>query len=830
MVPTHHSSSSQINLQVDRKAKLAVRVHIAGIVQGVGFRPFIYSTALRNSLVGWVRNSSAGVDIFVEGSHTQIESFLSHIPSEKPPLAIIDEIHHEFTQPEGFESFEIIPSQEIPGAFQPISPDVSICPDCLSELFDPQDMRYRYPFINCTNCGPRFTIIQGIPYDRPNTTMASFDLCEDCLSQYLNPQDRRFHAQPVACSKCGPQVWLEMVDNFASIDDQHFTEQSKSAIQDDNSIRITQTLLREGAIVAIKGLGGFHLACDAQNKIAVNELRQRKMRVDKPFALMMPDMKTVDQHCFVSDEERKLLESREKPIVILQRRHDSNIAEQVAPNQNTLGVMLPYTPLHYLLFADWDRLERDDQTISDNHRGNTLLPLVLVLTSGNLSEEPIATDNQEARVRLKSLADAFLMHNRPIHIRTDDSVLRVFEKNGQSYHSHFIHQYLRRSRGYSPHPVRLPWNSRPILATGAELKNTFCLARDQYAFLSHHIGDLENYETLCAFEDGINHFERIFLIHPEIIAYDLHPDYLSTRYALDRSNQEGLSHVGVQHHHAHIAACMVEHRLPASAEVIGVAFDGTGYGADGAIWGGEFLLTNYRDFERMYHLSYTPLPGGDLAVKEPWRMALAWLYKAGVEWESFFPPVRHIMDNKENPNQVLVTLSHQIKSGLNSPPTSSIGRLFDAVSALIGVRQEVNYEAQAAIEMEQLIDPHEFGSYPFGLPNDDHSVENPGIDATPMIRELVDDIKSGIDAGVMSARFHRGLADMICQICLDMRNKSSVNTVALSGGVWHNLALLSYTYKNLQEQDFTVLIHDKIPPNDGGISIGQAAVAFHKLS
>jgi hydrogenase maturation protein HypF len=829
MVESQDPDDLYIGLKDTQLDILAARIHIVGIVQGVGFRPFVYNMAMRNSLTGWVRNSSAGVDIFVEGSRHQIDAFLQQIVSGKPPLAFIDDIQHDFTKPKGYESFDIIPSMEVPGAFQPISPDVSICPDCLAELFDPMDMRYRYPFINCTNCGPRFTIIQGIPYDRPNTTMASFELCQDCLSQYLDPHDRRFHAQPVACPKCGPHVWLEVHDDYQWVINQSLARESQTKIQGDFAINMTQQLLSKGAIVAIKGLGGFHLACDAMNIEAVNKLRQRKLRVDKPFALMMPDIATIEQHCYISDAERKLLESRERPIVILQRRKGSHIAEKVAPNQHTLGVMLPYTPLHYLLFVDFDELRSGRYIIPDDNKEETLPPSVLVMTSGNLSEEPIAIDNKEARQRLNSLADAFLMHNRLIYTRTDDSVMRVFDKPAHHDQPQATYQHLRRSRGYAPHPIRLPWNSQPILATGAELKNTFCLTRDQYAFISHHIGDLENYETLRAFEDGIDHFEKLFLIRPEIIAYDLHPDYLATRYALDRSKTEGLTSVGVQHHHAHIAACMLEHRLPASTEVIGVAFDGTGYGDDGAIWGGEFLLSSYQEYRRLYHLTYAPLPGGDLAIREPWRMALAWLDKAGVEWDSFLPPIRYVMENKKNPDQVLMSLSHQIKSGLNSPPTSSIGRLFDAVSALIGVRQEVNYEAQAAIEMEQLIAPNEFECYPFNFSGNDHSIEGLDIDATPAIRALVNDIYNGIDPRLMAARFHRGLAEMICKVCLAIRQKSGSNIVALSGGVWHNLALLSYTYNNLNKQGFTVLIHQHIPPNDGGISIGQAAVAFNKL-
>ena len=806
--------------------KLAVHLHVVGIVQGVGFRPHVYNMAMRNTLSGWVRNSSSGVDIVLEGVQNDIDKFVYELISDKPPLATIEDIQQEVIQLKGFKNFVIIASQEISGGFQPISPDVSICPDCLRELFDPEDLRFCYPFINCTNCGPRFTIIKSIPYDRPNTTMASFEMCANCETQYRDPTDRRFHAQPIACPICGPQVWLEITDDNQHLDSHLRLLKLQSSLRGSDAIREIRHLLNEGAIVAIKGLGGFHLACDAMNINSVEKLRRRKLRVDKPFALMMPDMVTIEEHCFVNEAERAILQSRERPIVILQRKPGSHIAEAVAPNQNTLGVMLPYTPLHYLLFHADDVTNGDSQL---NNRKTITPPSVLVMTSGNLSEEPIATENDEARDRLKTLTDVFLMHNRPIHTRTDDSVVRIIQTPAKQDQPHPIQQLLRRSRGYAPYPIRLPWKSHPILATGAELKNTFCLVREQYAFLSHHIGDLENYETLCAFEDGVHHFERLFLVRPEIIAYDKHPDYLATRYALDRAKREGLPTIGVQHHHAHIASCMVENGLPIGAEVIGIAFDGTGYGDDGAIWGGEFFLATYHNYQRLYHLAYTPLPGGDRAVRDPWRMALAYLEKAGVDWDENLPPIRHVLDSKQNPERLLATIAHQVKSGLNSPPTSSIGRLFDAMSALIGVRQEVNYEAQAAIEMEQLIDPDEHQSYPFSIPSPDGTQSALSIDAAEAIRAVVADIYDGVAPGVMATRFHRGLAEMIGHACITIRNLSGSKTVALSGGVWQNLALLSYTHQILHNEGFTVLLHEQIPPNDGGIAVGQAAVVFNQL-
>ncbi len=667
-----------------KTAELAgLRIHITGTVQGVGFRPFVYSLAKRLGLNGWVRNTSAGVDIEVDGNPETLHLFIQALHNEPPPLSRIDSISVEERPANGFTCFEIASSMAIDDAFQPISPDVSICADCLRELFDPSDRRYRYPFLNCTNCGPRFTIIEDIPYDRPKTTMAAFKLCPDCDAEYHEPLDRRFHAQPVACPRCGPHIWLEL--NTTGVGEE-------ASLREDAALLETQRLLIDGKTIAIKGLGGFHLACDATNVRAVNELRQRKLRVDKPFAVMMPNLATVERHCFVDAAEQALLESRERPIVVLQRRSSSTIAQQVAPDQDTLGVMLPYTPLHYLLFSP--------------HPQDSSLPALdaLVMTSGNLSEEPIAFSNEDARIRLSGLAEAFLMHDRPIRTRCDDSVVRV--------HNKAVYP-LRRSRGYAPYPVLLPWQSPPTIATGAELKNTICVTRGEYAFLSHHIGDMENYETLQSFEDGIAHFERLFRIRPEIIAYDLHPDYLATRYALQRAQDDGLHAIGVQHHHAHIAACMVENKLNDDQPVIGLAFDGTGYGEDGGIWGGEFLIASYQAYQRAAHLHYVPLPGGDKAIREPWRMALAWLWQAGIPWKECLAPVQYA--NQLSEPATLTAIERQLISGVNSPFTSSMGRLFDAAAALAGVRQTVNYEAQAAIEFEALADKDEKGIYPIEI-------------------------------------------------------------------------------------------------------------------
>jgi hydrogenase maturation protein HypF len=784
----------------------SARVHITGIVQGVGFRPFVYNLARSLQLTGWVRNTSAGVDIEIDGAAGTVDQFIQSLRTEAPPLAHIDQIDVVSGPPNGFSSFEIIHSEPIPGAFQPISPDVAICPDCLEELFDPNNRRYRYPFINCTNCGPRLTIITDIPYDRPNTTMASFPMCPDCAAEYSNPQDRRFHAQPIACPTCGPEIWLEQAGNKIA--------------GPETAIPMSQQLLARNKILAIKGLGGFHLACDATKVAAVIELRRRKLRVDKPFALMMADMETIRKHCFVSAEEEALLESYQRPIVILRRRPKSSIAAEVAPHQETLGVMMPYTPLHYLLFAPSE---------ASNGGGSTLN--ALVMTSGNLSEEPIAFENDEARQRLSSLADAFLMHNRPIRTRCDDSLARITsrytpEQSVTSVPKSSVTLYpLRRSRGYSPMPIRLPWETVSLLATGAELKNAFCLARDHYAILSHHIGDMENYETLQSFEDGIAHYERLFRIHPTALAYDLHPNYLATRYALARAQQENLPTIGIQHHHAHIAACMGDNGLEADDKVIGVSFDGTGYGDDGAIWGGEFFVASYLGYQRVAHLAYVPLPGGDMAIRNPARIALAQLWQAGMEWDTSLQSVQALCAEER------MSIHSQLVYKINTPLTSSMGRLFDGIASIVGVCQNANYEAQAAIELEALVDLNERKAYEFDYkPDLSNILPSMGqapilIDPIPLVKSVIHDLRQGASQGMIAARFHNGVAEMVCKISMTIRNMTGFNTVALSGGVWQNMTLLNKTTKRLGENGFEVLTHHQVPTNDGGLALGQIMVA-----
>jgi hydrogenase maturation protein HypF len=690
-------------------------------------------------------------------------------------LAKIDSFKSEMIPAGGFEGFEILASQPEEGAYQPISPDVSLCADCRRELFAPDDRRYRYPFINCTNCGPRFTIIQDIPYDRPNTTMAPFEMCPACRQEYEDPLDRRYHAQPVACPDCGPYIWMERAGEQVAAREQALQE--------------ARNLLRQGGILAVKGLGGFHLACDARNRQAVQALRDRKLRVDKPFALMAANLDIIKSEVDVTAEEGQILTSRQRPIVILPRAEGGKIVEQVAPGQTTLGFMLPYTPLHELLVEPSEDF-----------------PDVLVMTSGNLSEEPIATDNEEARQRLGGLADAFLKHNRAIETRCDDSVVRVVK--------HALYP-LRRARGYAPTPLQLDWELGEILAAGAELKNTFCLVRGSYAFLSHHIGDMENYETLEAFESGIRHFESLFRISPDLIAYDLHPDYMATRYAIERAQHAGTQSIGIQHHHAHIAACMAEHSLEPGSNVIGFAFDGTGYGTDGTIWGGEVLISGYADFVRKYHLRPFHLAGGDLAVREPWRLALALVSEFDLTEGFELPALLEIPDEQK---EIVV---HQIEHGINAPLTSSMGRLFDAVAALIGVRKRVNYEAQAAIELEALVEPTETGSYPI-------LVKEGFIDHRPLVQAIIEDLQKGVDDGIIAARFHQSLVEAIQKICVRVREESQLDQVVLSGGVWQNAVLLERTLARLESESFEVLLHRSVPANDGGLALGQAVIAAAK--
>ena len=753
-------------------------IHITGIVQGVGFRPFVYNLAQKAGLTGWVCNSAKGVEIQVTGPVETIENFISEIENSPPPLATIDHITTKEMPFQTYTSFEIFESQDEESDFIPVSADVGICEDCKTEMFDPANRRYRYPFINCTNCGPRFSIIKKIPYDRPNTSMAGFPLCEDCQAEYEHPADRRFHAQPVACAVCGPKIWYEEFGTLLS-EGEEALQQARQAI-------------KQGKIIAVKGLGGFHLVCDGNNQDAVMQLRARKNRSDKPFAMMAPSLDIITKYCQLSPIASTFLSSPQSPIMLLPTTSEGkNLLVSIAPGQNRLGFMLPYTPLHHLLIEQTDDF-----------------PEILVMTSANLSEEPIAYGNEEARSRLETLADGFLLHNRPIFMRIDDS---VFTENIAGIYP------IRRARGYAPSPIRLAQNSPPILGTGSLFKNTFCLTRDHYAFVSHHIGDLENYETLQAYQQAIPHYQDLFRIHPKAIAVDMHPDYLARQYGLERAKKENLPIFPVQHHHAHIAACLAENAWPEDEPVIGLSYDGTGYGTDGVIWGGEILKANYSTFKRAYHLQEMPLPGGDTAIHNPARLAYAYLLANGIELDSSLPPLRHLSPMERS------VLEKQVTLNINTVKTTSMGRLFDVVASLIGIRHKVNYEAQAAIELEAIADPHETGHYPMEVKSDI-------ITIGPMLNEIIRDFQNNIPMGVISAKMHNSIIHMSLEICLKIQLETGLKDVALSGGVWQNIYLLNRMLKELRKTKITPLIHHQLPPNDACISLGQVMVAEAQMN
>ena len=752
-------------------------IHINGIVQGVGFRPFIYGLAKKNQLHGWVRNSASGVDIEISGNAIAVDIFIASITESAPPLAVIDSLEsHDIAQTYR-DSFKIIPSQDKSTDFIPISPDVATCEQCKVELFDPKDRRYRYPFINCTNCGPRFTIIKEIPYDRPKTTMAEFKMCPDCKSEYEDPLDRRFHAQPVACPACGPQVWLENPSGVK-------TEDEKDAIKQ------ARLLIKEGKILAIKGLGGFHLACDAANPKAVERMRQHKARKHKPFALMAFNLDQIETFVNISKEASELLSQPQAPIVLLPKKNKSSIAANVAPGQNTLGFMLPYTPLHLLLLEPAENF-----------------PEAFVMTSGNLSDEPIAYKSQTAREKLFGIVDAFLMHDRPIETRIDDSVFSII--NGQPYP-------FRRARGYAPNPIRLPNITPQVLAVGPQMKNSFCLTRDKYAFLSHYIGEMDNWETVQDYHKAVQHYEKLFRIKPQAIGYDLHPDYITTNIARQRASTEDLPAYAIQHHYAHLVACQIENKIPPDQNIAGLIFDGTGYGTDGTIWGGEVLVGNVTSFQRLYHLKHVPLPGGDAAIRKPARMALSTLWAYDLSWEPHLTPVKHLSSIE------LKALENQLEKGVNTPMTSSMGRLFDAVSALIGIRQEISYEAQAAMELEAIVNPAELGYYPVQIIGEN-------IDIKPMLQSILQDIAHKEAPSKIAARFHNTIANLSLELAVRIRQSFQINQIALSGGVWQNMVLLKKTIILLESKGFDVLIHKITPPNDGCVALGQAIITANKV-
>ena len=784
MADLHMPSPGQ---QPDR---VRARARVVGLVQGVGFRPFVWREATARGLSGWVGNDAAGVVLEAEGAADAVDALLDAL-TRPPPLARVVEIRSELLPPVLDVGFAVRSSATGGVRRALVSPDTATCPDCTRELHDPTDRRFRHPFVNCTSCGPRYTIVQSVPYDRARTTMAPFALCPACQAEYEDPANRRFHAEPVCCPACGPRLRLRHRSG----------EEVEGGIaaghQAGDPIRAAAQLLREGQIVAVKGLGGYHLAVDARHEQAVAELRRRKHREDRPFALMVESAEAAQQLCVIGPEEHTLLTSAARPIVILRRlaapgagateaAGGAAVAAAVAPGSPSLGLMLPYTPLHTLLLEAFGG--------------------PLVMTSGNASDEPIAFADDDAAQRLDGIADAFLVHDRAIRTRVDDSVATVVRGRVVP---------VRRSRGYVPSPVELPLECpQPILACGSALKNTFCLTRGRHAFVSHHIGDLDDYATMLSYLDGIGHLSGLLDVAPAVVAHDLHPDYPSTRYAVELAD---VQLVGVQHHHAHIASCLADNGV--AGPVIGVAFDGIGLGTDATAWGGEFLLADLTGYTRAAHLAEVPMPGGDVVARQPWRMAAAHLDAA---YEGAVPAGLAVVGrNGRSWGQVLSAA----RAGVNAPLTSSAGRLFDAVSALLGIRDAVTYEGQAAIELEHAADPGELGGY--AVPVSDEPVAR--VQVAHLVRAVVDDLTRGTAVPLIAARFHTALADVVLDVCRRLRESHGLSTVALSGGVFQNALLLHRCLDRLEAARFTVLTHHQVPPNDGGISLGQAAVAAARL-
>jgi len=756
------------------------KIIISGTVQGVGFRPFVYNLALKNRLNGYIYNDSSGVTIEVQGSSSEIESFEMELHNNPPLRSKVT--HYSSTvisMDMIYADFQIRSSPSEGKKTVAVSPDLDVCDDCLREMFDSSNRRYLYPFINCTNCGPRYTIIRDVPYDRPKTTMTDFTMCPDCKAEYNDPKNRRFHAQPNACPKCGPHA--EVRDKSYKV----LVSAYKTGEYEELFKKISQ-LFSEGYIIAIKGIGGYHLACDAANESAVSTLRSRKYREDKPFAVMFPDRKSVRNVCNVNKSEKDLLELVAHPIVLLKKKEDFNIADSIAPKNHFLGAMIPYTPLHFLIFHYFQK--------------------PLVMTSGNISDEPIVYKNEDALQRLGSIADYFIIHNREIYIRCDDSVIRHFE--GKPYP-------IRRSRGYAPDKIMVDWKfDRHILACGPEQKNTVALAKDNSVYLSHHIGDMENLEVLKSFEEGINHYRNIFDIQPEIVAYDLHPDYLSTKFAHDYAQENKLRKIGIQHHHAHAVSCMLDNKI--SKPVLAIVLDGTGYGTDGTIWGGELLLAEYHQFERLGHFRSTRLPGGSAAIKNPWQMGISYLYDVFGKELVDIPFIQYLDKNKTT------MIIKMLESGFNSPVTSSCGRLFDGVAAIAGLRDVVNYEGQAAVEFEQCIQNSVESAYEFRVINSQGELI---FDWVPMIRQLVYDLKSNKSISRISQKFHNGLSLGLTLWVEIARKNTGLSNIVLSGGVFMNIYLLNKLKKSLEKNGFNVYTHSVVPCNDGGISLGQVVIA-----
>jgi hydrogenase maturation protein HypF len=746
---------------------IALTIRIKGLVQGVGFRPFIYRLALQHRLDGWVVNGTDGVTVKVEGIAGHMSQFMEDLRFKAPVASQIDEITIDQDLPEGLNGFYILASQDLTDETSEISPDIAVCSDCLADMNN-QDHRLEYPFINCTNCGPRFSIIMDFPYDRAKTTMSAFEMCPVCRNEYSNVADRRFHAQPVACNSCGPVYSLH--------------NQSETVTLLPEILSETYRIISKGGIVALKGTGGFHLMCSAFDETAVMRLREQKKHEGKPFAVMFSDMKSLSEYAFISEAEATSLTSWRRPVVILKAK--KKMAHGITLGLDTLGAFLPYMPFHYLIFKRF--------------------PLsALVLTSGNMANEPIVTHNDEALSVFADIADAVIDYNRDIYNRTDDSVVRITGDR---------ERVIRRSRGFAPSPVRLPFSVNGILATGAELSNTFCIGKDNRAYLSQHIGDLKNHETYEFFEESIGRYSDLFRIIPSLIATDLHPDYLSTRFA----GNSGIERIQVQHHHAHIASCMAENGI--NEQVIGIAFDGTGYGTDGNIWGSEFMTCDFAKFERHCHFSYMPLPGGDKAAGEPWRMGISLLYQAfGIKFRELDIPFVKTINRK-----VLDGIVNSIEKKINCPLSSGAGRLFDGVAAITGICLNSVFHAEAPMRLESAIDEGIDEFYPFEIKD--------VIDFNPALRSICNDLIHGKNQGLISAKFHNTIAEASLQCTLQIRNKTGIGTVALSGGSFQNKYLSELLESKLVKNNFVVITQSKVPCNDGGISLGQLAVAAKKAN
>ena len=778
----------------------ALSLHITGIVQGVGFRPFVYNLARSTGLDGWVLNSSEGVFCLVQGDADAVDGFPEALRAGAPPMSLIESIVAAEVEPETLSGFSILESTEVDGAMTLVSPDIATCPACTAELFDRGDRRYGYPFINCTNCGPRFTIIDDVPYDRPSTAMRDFEMCPQCAAEYADPADRRFHAQPDACFVCGPRLYLEFAGDIpgpaglpgdigwtpGGMPHRH-RDESAERTRCGAIIDATAALLLEGRILALKGLGGFHLVCDATNEDTVARLRERKQRWGKPLAIMVASLDEATALCRLSEGEQALLSGTVRPIVLARRRPDAPLASSVAGDLPDLGVMLPYTPLHHVLLAAVGR--------------------PLVMTSGNLSDEPIATGNAEALERLSPIADAFLLHDRGIRSRYDDSVMRRIAG---------FEQPVRRARGYAPHPIALPFEmDADILAVGPEQKNTLALFTRGYAFVSQHIGDMENALTLQHFEETLSLYKRLFRVNPALVAHDLHPEYLSTKFALTLD----LPRVGVQHHHAHIAGVAAEHGV--REPVLGIAFDGTGYGEDGHIWGGEVLLSTWDRYDRVAHLREVPLPGGAAAIRRPARMAVGTLL--GIDPVLLdHPGARPLLSRLAEGEERL--LRQMVARSVNCPPTSSMGRLFDAVAALAGVRDDAIYEGQAAIELEAAIDPEAAGSYAFDITGASPAI----IDQRPVIEAVLEDIAAGTCVSTIAARFHRAVIACIVSVGEILAVDAGVRYVALSGGVFLNRVVLEGAWQGIRHAGLEPITHVRLPVSDGSVSFGQGIVAWSR--